>query len=349
MSMKSNALLVESVAQALSWAISDPSGHPFSNDSVCRGPDSGITLPRTRRRSIEETRRAATVFDSSAIPPITVDKYLMRLNSTFRCSESTFIAALIIVDRLLEYDGGRLPLTERNVHRIFLASLVVAVKYHEDFVYSNSHYGKCGGVHLREVNRLERTILQTLDFDLGIEPEQYKLYEETLQSMRAIRFPAVDQQKPAIPEPPKVTGVAAETSRPTPTGQAEDKDDFKAKGYGNAGQDAETPKAAEVSGAKKTGEEAAAEVSDAKKTGNHLAREREAHDRNCCTPAPPPFGEHAWMMKDFSANDAADVTYIQWVQPPAERAILGLDMAVMVAAAAGETYSRPSKGLSQPV
>merc|ERR550532_2861612 len=107
----------------------------------------------------------------------------MRLRATFRCSDATFIAALILVDRLLEYDGGRLPLTLRNVHRVFLASLVVAVKYHEDLVYSNSHYAKAGGVHLREVNRLERVLLAALDFDLRIAPEQYRLYEASLLSL----------------------------------------------------------------------------------------------------------------------------------------------------------------------
>merc|ERR1719434_215620 len=87
---------------------------------------------------------------------------------------------VIMVDRLLEYDGGRLPLTMRNVHRVFLASLVAAAKYHEDLVYSNSHYAKAGGVHLREVNRLERVLLAVIDFDLRVEPDQYRIYEAAI-------------------------------------------------------------------------------------------------------------------------------------------------------------------------
>jgi len=169
--------LVASVAQALSFAINDPTGHnswalSHHRDSPCK-----------RRRGAAETQRSATVFDSSAIPPIGIEKYLMRLSVTFRCSDASFIAALIVVDRLLQYDGGRLPLTMRNVHRIFFASLVVAVKYHEDLVYSNSHYAKAGGVHLREVNRLERVLLMALDFDLRIAPEQYETYEAALLAL----------------------------------------------------------------------------------------------------------------------------------------------------------------------
>mmetsp|Transcript_48485 Transcript_48485/g.97873 ORF Transcript_48485/g.97873 Transcript_48485/m.97873 type:complete len:233 (-) Transcript_48485:162-860(-) len=212
-----SATLVEGVAQALSWAISDPVGHKSWNDSVCqssadssgpkRRPDAGLK----RRPGAQELRKAASVFDSSAIPPITISRYLMRLSASFRCSDATFIAALIIVDRLLECPGGRLPLTMRNVHRVFLASLVVAVKYHEDRVYSNSHYAKAGGVHLREVNRLERVLLVTLDFDLRIEPEQFRTYEAALSRLR--RTPG-EAARPGGASPPTASAGAAIPAEP---------------------------------------------------------------------------------------------------------------------------------------
>lgn len=176
-----SAALIGSVAQALEWAIKDPLGQSSWNELISR--NSRVLTAQKRLRGAEETRQAATVFDSSSVPRITIERYLLRLQAGFKCSDVTFIAALILVDRLLEFDGGRLPLTLWNVHRIFLASLVVAVKYHEDLVYSNKHYAKAGGVHLREVNRLERVLLLSLDYNLRIEPEQYRLYEETLQTL----------------------------------------------------------------------------------------------------------------------------------------------------------------------
>eukprot|EP00927_Polykrikos_kofoidii_P051157 TRINITY_DN44958_c0_g1_i1.p1 TRINITY_DN44958_c0_g1~~TRINITY_DN44958_c0_g1_i1.p1 ORF type:complete len:206 (-),score=29.09 TRINITY_DN44958_c0_g1_i1:162-779(-) len=166
----SGAALVESVAKALMVAINDPSDWDTS----------GISAGQQKRRCASEANQIAIVFDSSAVPPISVEKYLLRLFSSFRCSDATFVAALIVMDRLLEYDGGRIPLTMRNVHRVFLASLVVSVKYHEDRVYSNSHYAKSGGVQLREVNRLERVVLVAIDFDLRVQPQQYRLYESML-------------------------------------------------------------------------------------------------------------------------------------------------------------------------
>jgi len=172
---------VEGVAQALVRAINDPSGQTSWGASVCRDQIGLASCGMCKRaRGQRETIHAATVFDSSAIPPIGIDKYLLRLSATFRCSDAMFVAALVVVDRLLEYDGGRLPLTMRNVHRIFLASLVVAVKFNEDLVYSNGYYAKAGGVHLREVNRLEWVVLAALDFDVRVAPEQYRLYEASL-------------------------------------------------------------------------------------------------------------------------------------------------------------------------
>lgn len=180
-----SAALVEGVAQALTWAINDPLGHSVWNTSVCHSLNFVATadLKSKRLRGEKETMRAATVFDSSVVPPIGIGKYLMRLRATFRCSDASFIAAFILVDRVLGYDGGRLPISMRNVHRLYLASLVVAVKYHEDLVYTNSHYAKAGGVHLREVNRLERVLLSALDFDLRVPPEQYQIYEASLVSL----------------------------------------------------------------------------------------------------------------------------------------------------------------------
>lgn len=215
MSEKS-AALVESVAQALSWAINDPLGH---SDFIPQNYAAKALL-----RTQEHTRQAATVFDSSAIPPITVDKYLQRLCATFRCSDASFIAALIIVDRLLEFDGGRLPLTMRNVHRIFLASLIVSVKYNEDLVYSNSHYAKAGGVHLREINRLERVLLQSLDFNLKIETEQYELYEDALQNMNISRKPvdvsAGVSNQPSVANPSKAGNDDISSAQSVPVQEA---------------------------------------------------------------------------------------------------------------------------------
>lgn len=70
------------------------------------------------------------------------------------CSPSTFVYALILIDRVLEYQPG-FVLHTQNVHRILLAANVVAAKYLDDFFYKNSFYANVGGVPLRLLNELE--------------------------------------------------------------------------------------------------------------------------------------------------------------------------------------------------
>lgn len=179
-SIRCSSALVESVASALSLAVSDPVGH--SPWILCYSEHQ--CLCKKRRRGAKETQRAATVFDSSAVPPITIHDYLKRLSAHFQCSDGNFIVAFIMADRLLQHDQGHLPLTMQNVHRLFLASLMVAVKFHEDYVYKNSHYAKAGGVRLSEVNRLERVLLLALDFDLRIDPDDFHRCEAALKALR---------------------------------------------------------------------------------------------------------------------------------------------------------------------
>jgi len=305
-----SAALFESVAQALTIATCDPLGQFSWNSSGKGNPSSTFSK---RRRGAEETQQAATVFDSSAIPQISIDRYLSRLNTGFRCSDATFVAALIIVDRFFEYDGGRLPLTMRNVHRVFFASLLVAVKYHEDLVYSNSHYGKAGGVPLKEVNRLERVLLSSLDFDLRIHPEQYRLYEAALQGIRPIRgskcvCPGVPQ---AHPLPALVSAVPVVAARGTTTDEA-------GTGHGKSN------------------------------IANGTLKVPMAYEKRVLSP-----GRHhsAYWSRNNHGEQQRGKVAIQasgdnrmiecgsWAPVP-QRALLGLDMAVVVAAAAGDGAMR---------
>lgn len=219
MASHGSTVLLENVAAALTFAIDDPVGH--QSWALCQTLSDASFGKRPVLRSAVDVQRAATVFDSSAIPPVGIEQYLLRLFKTFRCSDAAFIAALVVVDRLLEYEGGRLPLTLRNVHRIFFASLVVTVKYHEDLVYSNSHYAKAGGVHLKEVNRLEKVILAALDFDLRVTIEEYERYEAALQKLSAFRG---EERTIAIGECelPKVQVIAPRIEHIIPAKQVKD-------------------------------------------------------------------------------------------------------------------------------
>lgn len=164
------------------WQASQP--QPQLSDSIARALLSAIEEQAPVPAPMP--KRTPDMFDSSEVPGISIEKYLRRLQAVFRCSEACFIGAIVVMDRYLDADvAGQEPrrLTALNVHRLYLACLVVTVKYNEDLVYGNSHYAKAGGIPLREVNRLERHLLMALDYDLRVQPEEISQYEEMLMQI----------------------------------------------------------------------------------------------------------------------------------------------------------------------
>ncbi len=61
-----------------------------------------------------------------------------------------------------------------------MAALIVATKFNEDLIYKNSHYAKVGGVSLEELNLLEHYFLETISYNIYIDPEQYALCSDYL-------------------------------------------------------------------------------------------------------------------------------------------------------------------------
>lgn len=190
----------------------DPLLPPDSVDLVrCVARALVLAIESPRQPSTESSSGEAAspgIFDSSVVPNISVERYLQRLKAVFECSDAVFVLALIIVDRLLEKEGIEPHcITMRNVHRLYLASLIVTVKYNEDLVFGNSHYARAGGIQLREVNRLERFFLRVLDYDFHVLPEQYRTYEHALRSLKS---------KPVVPgrEVPPPTSFLVGSIRP---------------------------------------------------------------------------------------------------------------------------------------
>ena len=95
---------------------------------------------------------------------------------------STLVISLIYIDILLNLDRENLFLTENNIFKIFLTSLVLATKYNEDLYDDNGYFSKVGGVSLPEINSLEREFLILLDYKMYVGDDLFKIYEENLES-----------------------------------------------------------------------------------------------------------------------------------------------------------------------
>lgn len=178
--------LVDGVGRALACAIASSCG------------DSAAEAAKDCTATV--AKKTPHIFDSSEVPAISIERYLLRLKAVFRCSDAAFVVALVILDRFLE--GPSVPFSDKaveqprprlcalNAHRLFLTSLLLAVKFNEDHVYANVHYAKAGGIHLREVNRLELFLLRAIDYDLHVHPEQYGQYVDALRILASTPTPA---------------------------------------------------------------------------------------------------------------------------------------------------------------
>ncbi|KAL4962643.1 putative cyclin-dependent protein kinase complex component [Aspergillus stella-maris] len=107
-------------------------------------------------------------FMSKREPPITLKEYLSRLQRYCPLSTGVYLAASLYITRVADIDRVVL-INRKNMHRLVLAALRVAMKKVEDLVYSHSRVAKVGGVTEKELTRLEISFCFLADFQLRVD------------------------------------------------------------------------------------------------------------------------------------------------------------------------------------
>mmetsp|Transcript_8966 Transcript_8966/g.14600 ORF Transcript_8966/g.14600 Transcript_8966/m.14600 type:complete len:248 (+) Transcript_8966:510-1253(+) len=122
-------------------------------------------------------------FSGAAIPRISLGSYLKRmvryLNEWYKSKSCTvaigtrvLVMAMVYIDRICEKNSD-LVLATSNIHRICMIAVLTAVKFTEDVPFPNSFWARVGGVTLTELNRMERSFLQKIAFDLQVSPQAF--------------------------------------------------------------------------------------------------------------------------------------------------------------------------------
>ncbi|KAF8425914.1 hypothetical protein EV426DRAFT_36161 [Tirmania nivea] len=131
----------------------------------------------------------------------TVEQFITSLVDRSHVQVPTLMSSLVYLDRL----RSRLPPVAKGVrctvHRIFLASLILAAKNLNDSSPKNKHWARYSimkdfdgfGFSLTEVNLMEQQLLFLLDWDLRITPED--LYEHLEPFLTPIKAQYQRQQK----------------------------------------------------------------------------------------------------------------------------------------------------------
>ena len=120
-------------------------------------------------------------FLSRIIPTISIKDYLWRLYKYSKMNSSTIILILIYIDRLCNIN--KFKLTYYNIHKLILASMIIAIKYNEDEYFSIKVYAKLGGVTIAEINLLEYAFIELLHFNLFVSNELFNKYNDYISSV----------------------------------------------------------------------------------------------------------------------------------------------------------------------
>jgi hypothetical protein len=112
----------------------------------------------------------ARKFFSKRPPPISTTEYLLRMHKYCPMSTAVYLATSCYITRMAVVEKI-VPVTPRNVHRLLLAGLRVAMKALEDLSWPHARFAKVGGVSEIELGRLEITFCFLMNFELKVDAE----------------------------------------------------------------------------------------------------------------------------------------------------------------------------------
>lgn len=137
--------------------------------------------------SQEHDQNTRSCFHSSRVPSISLWDYVRRFAKYSICSEECFILAMVLMDRYV--CRTRIPITLRNVHRLYITAMTLSVKLRDDSYYSNAYYASIGGVVNAELNVLELELLDIVQWFTWVEKSVYDAYVIRLEALFGAAMP----------------------------------------------------------------------------------------------------------------------------------------------------------------
>ena len=125
------------------------------------------------------------IFSANSIPKISINDYLIRIQTYSGIEESTLILSLILIDHTCK--KSELILTYYNIHRILFGAILISIKYNEDSYYDNKFYSEIAGVKLKELKLIEDSFFELNDFNVFVNYKEYEQYRKYLEDFNEIK------------------------------------------------------------------------------------------------------------------------------------------------------------------
>lgn len=113
-------------------------------------------------------------FYSRRIPLVSIQEYIEYIYKYTKINSSTIILMLIYIDRICNMN--KFKISYYNIQKLILASMILAIKYNEDEIYSLKVYAEIGGVTKAELEFLEICFISFINFNLFIKEELFNKY-----------------------------------------------------------------------------------------------------------------------------------------------------------------------------
>lgn len=107
-------------------------------------------------------------FISKKEPPISLRDYLLRLHKYCPMSTAVYLGTSVYLTKMAVVERI-LSVNPKNMHRLVLAGLRVAMKALEDLSYPHSRVAKVGGVSERELSKIEISFCFLVGFKLRVD------------------------------------------------------------------------------------------------------------------------------------------------------------------------------------
>ena len=127
-------------------------------------------------------KQSRMVFSSNIIPKISLQDYLIRIQTYSNVEKSTLIISLMYIDRLC--NKANITLTYYNIHRILFSAILLSIKYNEDSFYDNKYYAQIAGVKTKELKTLEYNFSKMINCAFYVSEEDYEKYQFYLDNFK---------------------------------------------------------------------------------------------------------------------------------------------------------------------
>ena len=121
----------------------------------------------------KNSNKTITVFDSTG-EEIDFKYYFNRILTLSEAEIPTMVCSLILVDWFLK--KSNIPLTNRNINKIFFISFYISLKHLEDVIYTISDFSKICGMSIKQISFLENFFLEAIDFSFPVTSKVYEMY-----------------------------------------------------------------------------------------------------------------------------------------------------------------------------